>query len=223
MKLSVIVPALNEQRCLAATLEAAKRELEDGDELIVADGGSKDTTAQIAARLVYHVVRSRPGRALQMHTGALRAKGDVLLFLHADTLLPLGWRGQLAKVWDNEPRPALTAFGLRFDAPGAHYRLMELLARWRTRLTGVPQGDQALAVDAKGYLAAGGFPLVPLMEEYELRRHLPGRLKILEGKVRTSARRYQARGPIRNNLRNFLILFLYYTGVPPERLARLYL
>lgn len=223
MRISVLVPTLDEAAGIEAVLESVKRELAVGDELIVIDGGSRDGTARIAARLADKVLVSPPGRAGQMQAGALVAAGDVLLFLHADTFLPEGWRGQLSAVWDGPRPPAVTAFCLGFDAPGAHYRLMESLTALRTRLTGVAHGDQAIAVCARDFRAAGGFPGVPLMEEYELRRRLKGPLILLPGAVRTSARRYERRGPLRNNLRNLVILFLYYLGVPPRRLARLYL
>lgn len=222
MRLSVVVPALNEAEGLGAVLDFVKKELICGDELIVVDGQSRDSTAALAARWADRVLSVSPGRAVQMHAGAMAASGDVLLFLHADTFLPQGWRGRLAAVWDGPRPPALTAFRLGFDAPGFHYRLMETLSIWRTRLTGVAQGDQAVAVSARRYREAGGFPAEPLMEEYELRRRLRGPLILLPLAVRTSARRYRSRGPWRNNLRNLLILFLYYLGMPPRRLARLY-
>lgn len=226
MKISIIIPTLNEEdnlpELLAYLRHTAKPETL---ELIVADGGSKDRTLAIARRSADIVVECRtPGRAIQMHRGALAASGDPLLFLHADTRLPENWADALLKAWDQHPRPVATAFHLRFDGKGAVYRLLEAAANWRTGRTGVPQGDQAIAVSREAYFSVGGFPPVPLMEEYYLFRKLrrAGPIEILPQAVATSARRYEKNGPLRNALRNTGLLALHYMGVRPGTLARMY-
>ncbi len=165
-----------------------------------------------------------------MHLGAQEAHGDILLFLHVDTELPPTWQTNLAEAFlpknarPDRPAPAAISFRLAFDSDAWPYRLIALLAHLRGRITGIPQGDQAFALTRKTYFAAGGFPAVPLMEEYLFvpRVRKLGRIDILPDKVVTSCRRYQKLGPFRTALRNALLTALFYLGVSPERLARYY-
>lgn len=159
-----------------------------------------------------------------MHAGAQAASGDLLIFLHADTRLPDDWYEQLEGAWSSPRKPAATAFRLGFDDNRPFYRFLARAANARTRLTGVPQGDQAIAIERKVYFHAGGFPDVPLMEEYLLIDRLArlGRVELLAGAVATSVRRYEKTGPFFNALRNGAIVSLFYLGVPPRTLARLY-
>lgn len=234
-KISVIIPVKNEEAVLGACIERLKEpspERQAGTppsietEVIVVDGQSSDRTVEIARALADAVyVSPRPGRAAQMHLGAEKSAGDALLFLHADTALPPGWREILRRdFWEDENLPAAAAFSLSFDSHRWPYRAIELLASVRNAATGVPQGDQGLAVRRGAYFQAGGYPPVPLMEEYHFlpRLRALGGVKILREKIVTSARRYEARGPFRNALRNGLIVLLHYLRVRPERLAELY-
>lgn len=226
MKVSVIIPTLNEEEALPELLAALRRAAtRETIEIVVADGGSTDGTIAIARRSAVVVVECRrPGRAIQMHQGAVAAKGDILLFLHADTRLPEDWVDALLKTWNRQPRPAAAAFRLRFNGKRVVYRLLETAANWRTGRTGVPQGDQAISVSREAYFSVGGFPPVPLMEEYYLIQKLrrAGAIEILPQAVATSTRRYEKNGPLRNALRNAGLLALHYMGVRPETLARMY-
>lgn len=220
MKVSVVVCCLDEEELLPACLAAAKAGLAPGDELLVCDGGSADASRAVAERAGARVLTPGRGRALQLDAGARAASGDVLLFLHADTVLPEGWRAAL----DRGFSPGVAAAGFRLGFAGEGLALISACAELRERLTGVPQGDQALSVRRDEYLSVGGFPPVPLMEEYELVRRLKtrGRVARLPQRVSTSPRRHLARGPLMQGLRNNLIILLYYLGVPPARLAGLY-
>lgn len=222
MKISVIIPTLNEKETLLGTLSILRdsRPLE----IVVVDGGSVDGTVEAAGRLADRVIQGRRGRGLQMHLGAQAASGDLFLFLHADTTLPKGWRTLLEGAWSSSKKPAATAFRLGFDHPAMFYRLVERMAQWRSAWTGVPHGDQAIAIDRETYFKAGGFEDVPLMEEYHFFRELKrfGRAQILPSAVATSARRYEHNGRLRNVLRNQLIFSLYFLGVSPTALAKLY-
>lgn len=226
MKISVIIPTIDEEESLPKVLAHLRMTTKpEAVECVVADGGSKDRTVSIAKSSADIVVECRtPGRAVQMHQGALAASGELLLFLHADTRLPDHWLDALRKAWERRPRPAATAFRLRFDGETAVYRLLEAAANWRTARTGVPQGDQAIAVSRDAYFSVGGFPPVALMEEYYFFRKLrrAGRIEILPEAVVTSARRYEKNGALHNALRNTALLALHYIGIRPEALARMY-
>lgn len=226
MKISVIVPTRDEEENIGQAISHIKRSSDrDGIEIIVADGHSADRTVEVAQGIADKVIRaSQAGRASQMQEGARAASGDLLLFLHADTTLPADWKEELTRAWSCREKPAATAFTLGFDSEGPFYRLIARAANLRTALTGVPHGDQAIAVNREAFLRIGGFPPVPLMEEYLLIAKLRplGRIVILPGKVATSVRRYEKNGRLFNALRNAAITVLFYLGVPPRLLARLY-
>ena len=226
-KISVIVPVYNEEDLILRQLERIRQSANDvALELIVVDGGSSDRTVERAKPLADEVLVSpRPGRAAQMHLGAQKSSGDLLFFLHADTLLPENWALILQNAFSrNGNSPAAAAFDLSFDSDRWPYRVIEGLARIRNRITGVPQGDQGLIVQREAYFGAGGFPDVPLMEEYFLLPELKkrGKVTIIEEAVRTSARRYERSGPFRNALKNIGITLAFFAGVSPEKLAKWY-
>lgn len=225
MKVSIIIPVLNEKRRLEEAVARLRLTAGKGDvEIIVADGGSTDGTGEIARRVADKVVESPRGRAVQMHAGARAAAGEILLFLHADTRLPGAWLGALLDAWAGKPHPAATAYRLAFDSPEPIYRLIAALGDWRSRKTGVPHGDQAIACRREDYFRTGGFPPVPIMEEYFLLPALArlGPVVIMEEAVETSTRRYERNGPLFNALRNAAIIALFKAGVSPEKLRRLY-
>ncbi|MBI2070697.1 MAG: TIGR04283 family arsenosugar biosynthesis glycosyltransferase [Elusimicrobia bacterium] len=224
MLLSVIVPTFNEAEILPGLLAHLRATATSAVEIIVADGQSKDSTLDAAQFLADRTVSAQRPRARQMHEGALAAKGDLFLFLHADTLLPDDWQNILLEAWSNGHHHSATAFEIGFDAQGWPYRLIEAAARWRRSLTGVPHGDQAIAVSREHYFEAGGFPEMPLMEEYALvgkLKHL-GPVHVLPQQVRTSKRRHEKNGPLLNGLKNNAIIACYYLGLPPELLAKIY-
>lgn len=223
MKISIIIPVLNEAERLPAFI-AWLRKTSDA-EIIVSDGGSTDGSFELAQKIADSALRSSTGRARQMHQGALAASGDLFLFLHADTHLPDIWQSALLAAWMRKPVPAATAFNIRFEPETLYYRFIALTARWRNFLTGIPQGDQAIGVLKEIYFKAGGFPDVPLMEEYFLLSRLKkyGHIRILKERAATSVRRYEKRTlPILGSFKNNLIVILHYCGVPPQRLAKLY-
>jgi rSAM/selenodomain-associated transferase 2 len=225
MTISVIVPVLNEESALRPTLRRLRESGERPFEIVVVDGGSRDGTVREATGLADRVLQlPRAGRAYQMHQGALASSGELLVFLHADTLLPVGWQRALETAWNRKNPPAVAAFRLAFDRSGGFYWFLEYLAALRTRVTGVPLGDQGLVVRRDLYLAIGGYPDVPLMEEYRLvsRLRRKGRVELLPLTAVTSARRYEKKGRVVNALRNALITALYGLGAPEKFLARLY-
>lgn len=219
--ISIIIPALNEEENLETCLRnlLAVPELE----IIVADGNSRDRTASLAKDLGVRVVASRPGRARQMNAGAAAASGDILLFLHADTDLPAGFEPIVRQAL-SEQQVAAGAFRLKIAAPGRAFRFVELLANLRSRLLGMPYGDQALFLTAERFADLGGFADLPIMEDFELLRRLKkcGRIRILSLAATTSARRWRRLGLFRTFLINQLIITGYLAGISPHRLARWY-
>jgi len=226
VKISVVIPTVNERRALEELIARLRLTAGRGDiEVIVADGGSTDGTIEVARRVCDKLVEvPARGRAVQMHQGALAATGELILFLHADTSLPGQWLGALLDAWARKPRPGATAYRLDFDSPKPVYRVIAGLGHWRSRKTGIPHGDQAIACRREDYFEVGGFPPVPIMEEYFLLPKLQGLgpVVVMEEAVKTSVRRYERNGPIFNALRNVAIMVLFKAGVPPTRLKEMY-
>jgi rSAM/selenodomain-associated transferase 2 len=220
VRLSVIVPTLNEEGCLAGTIAAVR---DQGPcELIVADGGSTDATPALAAAADRLVTGAR-GRAAQMNLGAAHATGDALLFLHADCRPQ---HGALAEALRRLGRRGVAAgcFRMRVAADGWGYRAIDWCATARVRLTGIVYGDQGLFVRREAFARAGGFPPVSLMEDVLLSRRLRrlGRVVVADRRLFVSPRRWQRVGLVRQTLRNWALTALAAGGVPPDRLARFY-
>jgi rSAM/selenodomain-associated transferase 2 len=226
MKIAIIILTLNEAANIARTIRNVRDTAgKSSVEVIVVDAGSEDRTRELARPLADRVLVTPPrGRAAQMHAGALAATAELLVFLHADTLLPQDWPLALQRAWTSEPKPAATAFRLGFDRKTRAYRFLAWVGTWRARLTRIPYGDQAIAVQRAEYFAVGGFPPVPLMEEYYLLRELRrrGRVRVLPEPVTTSARRFERHGWLRHTLRIKLLLTLFHLGVSPQTLSQYY-
>lgn len=219
MKISVIIPALNEEARIERTLRRA-REQEGPLEVLVVDGGSEDRTRELAARQA-RVIRSAPGRARQMNAGAAEAAGEVFLFLHADTLLPphalAAVRQALA-----DPQAEAGAFRLRFDVDAPLLRFYSLCTR--LPLPRLCFGDRGLFVRRRVFEAVGGFPEMPLFEDLELvqKLHRRGGFRFLDESVVTAARRFEAHGRLRQQLRNTYLWLHYLAGTDPATLQHLY-
>ena len=221
-RVSVIIPTLNEAHNIEALLESL-RLLEPTVEIIVVDGGSTDGTVDAAERAGAKLLVTRPGRAGQMNAGAAAATGGILLFLHADTRLVPDYS---AFVRHTLRRHGVVAGAFRFklDASGSGYRLLEKLANWRSRVLQMPYGDQALFITARIFRSLGGFPDMPIMEDFEMARRLKrrGRIALAPRPATTSARRWRERGPLKTTLLNQLMIAGYLLGIPHDKLARMY-
>ena len=217
-RLSIVVPVLNEAAGIREALAALAPLRARGHEVIVVDGGSTDGTVDLAAPLCDQVVRAPCGRALQMNAGARVARGEALVFLHADTRLPLDADGVIGAALGE-------AHWGRFDVRIASERaLLALVARamnLRSRLSGIATGDQAIFVRRDAF---PGFPEIPLMEDIAFSRLMKrrGRPACLRERVTTSARRWEARGVVRTIVLMWRLRLLYALGIAPQRLAREY-
>lgn len=222
MRLSIIVPTLDEAAGIGALLESLQLARRQGHELVVADGGSTDATRTIAVPLADRVIEASRGRALQMNAGAAVATGDALLFLHADTILP---EGGIDAVLDALDAGALWG---RFDVTiaGTHWMLpvIATMMNLRSRLTGIATGDQAMFVRRDAFVAAGGFPPIALMEDIALSRLLnrQGRPACLRLRVTTSGRRWERHGVWRTILLMWRLRLAYFLGADPGHLAAQY-
>jgi rSAM/selenodomain-associated transferase 2 len=219
--ISIIIPTRNEAGALKSTLE---RGLQGNvQEVIVVDGDSTDETPAIARQLGVRVINSPPGRAGQMNAGAAVAQGDILLFLHADTLLPPDFASQISTTLAR-PGIAAGAFALAINLPGPGYRLLEKAIYFRSTFLQMPYGDQAIFLNRDQFHQLGGYPEKPILEDVLLVKHLrqAGRIGISPAAVLTSGRRWQRLGLIRTTLINQAIRLGHLLGVSPQLLQRWY-
>lgn len=219
MRISVIIPALNEAGSIGRAIGSAC----GACEIIVADGGSADATAMTAEGLGAKVVVCPSGRGGQMDSAAKTATGDVLLFLHADTRLPEGWQRPVEQAF-NDAGTVGGAFRFSVDRAGLRFRLLEKAVNLRARATGLIYGDQAIFARRDVFFSTGGFRRLPLMEDVDCVRRLraKGKIVLLDQKVATSGRRWERRGITVNFLRNSALVALYYSGVSSDKLCSLY-
>lgn len=217
--LSVIIPTLNAAETLGPTVRALWEGVEKGmiAEVIFADGGSTDEIASVAEELGAKLVSSEKGRGLQLATGAKEAKAAWFLFLHADTELSQGWSDAVLEHINTTKK---AGYGrLVFRAEGYAPRIVAGWANLRSKLFGLPYGDQSLLVSREAYRRAGGYPAMPLMEDVALARALRGQLVGVPFTATTDAARYLNEGWIKRGWRNLTTLALYFMGRSPEALA----
>lgn len=222
-RISIIIPALNEAAGIEQTLRPLQPLRARGHQVIVADGGSTDATVEIAGPLADRVIASERGRALQQNAGARAATGDILLFLHADTLLPpdadrliIDGLAAAGRGWGR--------FDVRLSGRHPLLRVVERMMNLRSRATGIATGDQAIFVRCEWFARAGGFPPIPLMEDVTLSAALRrmGPPLCPRERVVTSSRRWEERGILRTILLMWRLRAAYALGADPARLAERY-
>ena len=212
--ISIIVPTLNEEEniagCLGSTQNASNAQR------IVVDGGSRDRTVEIARACGATVITSPAGRARQMNAGAKAASGDLFIFLHADTRLPDGFDSRVREILAR-PGIAAGAFEFRLDMSSLGLQFIERVANWRSRRLQMPYGDQAIFVRSALFRDIGGFPDMPIMEDFEFIRRLQkrGQIHTAPYPAITSARRWRMLGLWKTTLINELVVVAYYLGFSP--------
>jgi rSAM/selenodomain-associated transferase 2 len=215
---SVVIPALNAAAALPATLAG----LAAAGEVVVADGGSADATAAVARAHGARVIGAVRGRGAQLAAGIAAARGGWLLLLHADTRLGAGWAAAAAAHMAAGPGQA-GYFRFALDSTDKRARRLERAVAWRCRRLALPYGDQGLLIARALLEAVGGVPVLPLMEDVALVRALGrARLAALDADALTSAARWERDGWTRRSARNLACLSLYFAGVPPRWIARVY-
>ena len=220
MRLSIIVPVLDEAAMLGEALQALAPFRERGAEVIVVDGGSRDRSLELAAADADCVIQAKRGRGTQMNAGARIARGDALLFLHADTHLPVDAdRLVLRALGEN----AWGRFDVTITGTSPLLPVIACLMNWRSRLTGIATGDQAIFVRREAFTQVGGFPEIPLMEDIAFSRALKriGR-PACPARVRTSGRRWERQGVVRTVVRMWGLRLAFFFGADPAVLARRY-
>jgi rSAM/selenodomain-associated transferase 2 len=225
--ISVVIPTLNAEASLPDTLSALIPAAVEGlvREVVIVDAGSADSTRQIADAAGAEVVDASPSRGGQLVAGAACAKHPWLLFLHADTVLDVGWEREVShfmeRVDSGRTRPAAAAFRFALDDEGLAPRCLEGLVGLRCALLRLPYGDQGLLVPRRLYDKVGGYRELPVMEDLDLVRRL-GTVKMLRTRAVTSAQRYRREGYLRRALKNQMCLVLYALRVPAARISQFY-
>jgi rSAM/selenodomain-associated transferase 2 len=227
--ITVIVPTLNAEEGLGATLSSLVPAAVVGlvREVIVADAGSSDQTIAIADAMGAQIIRSPAGRGVQLKHAAQQARFPWLLFLHADTVLDVGWEREasafIERIDDGRREPAAAAFRFALDDIGMAPRILEGLVRARCLMLRLPYGDQGLLIPRSLYDAIGGYDAIPLMEDVALIRRLKRRQVIMmRSHAVTSAFRYRREGYLARTLRNQACLAMYFLRVPTRRIAAFY-
>jgi rSAM/selenodomain-associated transferase 2 len=221
--ISVVIPALNEGKTVRRCIEMVKAEGADC-EIIVVDGGSSDNTLE-EVELFQDVllVRTGRGRGRQLNAGAAAARGEVLLFLHSDTIIEEGWSTAVASAFERAG-VAGGAFMFTIDCPGMRYRLTDYWVKMRCRLFSLPYGDQGFFVKREMFEKLKGYRDIPVMEDVDIVERLKGfgRIAIVEKKAYVNARKWIKEGWFRTAARNQIVMLMYRFGVDPDRLARIY-
>ncbi|MDH5612324.1 MAG: TIGR04283 family arsenosugar biosynthesis glycosyltransferase [Gammaproteobacteria bacterium] len=222
MRLSIIIPVLNESETLVVSLTRLQQYRQQGHEVIVVDGGSCDNSFDCALGLVDKLLMSKPGRATQMNIGAEQAAGEVLVFLHADTELPVLFNNLITDALNKNHQWG--RFNVSLSGRHILFRIIETMMNWRSCLTGVATGDQAIFVRRSVFQQVAGYPEIKLMEDIELCRKLKffGKPACIKSRVITSSRKWEKNGILKTLWLMWQLRLLHFFGVSSEKLFSRY-
>jgi len=221
--LAIVIPVFNEEKNLPNALKEIQRlELEASDELIFIDGGSNDNTKQLIQDAGFHCLISEAGRAKQMNMGAQNTKSEIILFLHIDTSISSSNISNIKKTYNQGFLSG--RFNIRLSKNSLSYRIISFFINTRSCLTKVSTGDQGIFVSRDAFIAVGGFPTIALMEDVALSKKLKtlGKVACLQDELITSSRRWEHHGIVKTVLLMWKLRLLYWLGINPEKLAKMY-
>lgn len=222
--ISIVIPTYNEAGNIGELLQELTAVPEV--EIIVVDGGSCDRTPELVADYPVKFIATHPGRAAQMNLGAKAAQGEILLFLHADSRLPENFVQLITKTFSPyQPKKWIAgAFELEISGDIPELRMVEKLVHWRSHFLQFPYGDQGIFLRAETFAEVGGFPDLPIMEDFQLVRQLQklGKIAIVPAKIKTSPRRWQKLGVWQTTIINQLVILAFFLGISPEKIANFY-
>lgn len=223
MFVSIIIPVLNEEDSIKRLLQQLQLYREQGYEVVVVDGGSEDKTIAISKLLADKVIQSEPGRAVQMNTGATHARGDILWFLHADTLIP-DKTVEKIQYQLNENNKDWGRFNIKLSGKKILFRIIEKMINLRSCITSIATGDQGIFIKRKAFDEVGGYSDIPLMEDIDISKKLRTRSRsvCIKETLITSSRRWEKNGILSTVLLMWRLRFLYWLGVSADKLASQY-
>jgi len=225
LRYSFIIPVYQEEEIINSTIDHLMHlEKIAAAEIVVADGDQERSTLRKISNVNVKKILCPKGRARQMNCGAAKSSGDILIFLHADTWLPENALKKIAAILEDK-KIVGGAFDLAIDSESFAFRVIEKMASWRSRLTRIPYGDQAIFIRRDYFQSLGGFKDIPIMEDVELMQRIKrkrGKINILKDKIKTSPRRWETEGVVFCTLRNWFLITLYSLGAKPETLAKFY-
>ncbi|WP_141735068.1 TIGR04283 family arsenosugar biosynthesis glycosyltransferase [Oligoflexus tunisiensis] len=223
MNVSIIIPMLNEAASLGLVLDHWRSFAQSGAEVLIVDGGSADASVPIVEQAGFKVLTAARGRARQMNTGAQAARGDILLFLHADTLPPPRALDIMSRTLMRSRR-VWGRFDVRIEGRAWMFPIIAFFINLRSRLSGIATGDQGIFIKREAFLQVGGFPDQPLMEDIEISKRLLriSRPLCLTPRMRTSGRRWETRGVWRTIFLMWRLRWAYWRGASPQDLVKAY-
>ena len=220
--LSIVIPTLNSANLISPTLLSLSEGIETNliKELIISDGNSIDDIKKLSNEIGAVFIKGQKGRGIQLHRGAMKATGEWILFIHSDTVLPLGWATTFLKHIKDQENAGYCK--LSFNDPSLMAKVMSFGANLRSSIFKLPYGDQGLLISKKLYNEIGGYPDLPLMEDVAIVKLLKQKIQLVPVTIKTSAFKYKRDGWLKRSINNIILLIRFKFGADPHELAKLY-